>query len=162
MKSEQSISLARQNAWVKGFKLSFEEKPKETIYKGAISFKLPFLGDDLVAIQSRSDKLAKVYEKERELQLMATLSSNEPGQLKTLLESYTQISRTLNSVARVERSIVDPQVALDTVLSVRAARSELLALEKEILIAYVNLLYEQSVLGSQADINHLSASRSRL
>ncbi|HVK60810.1 MAG TPA: hypothetical protein VM432_04635 [Bdellovibrionales bacterium] len=162
LRAEQNISLGRQGSWFKGFKVAVEDKPKEVIYKASLSFKLPFLGDDLVAIQSRSERLTKVYEKARELELVRSTTKHEPGMLKTLLDSYAQINQTLKSLARVERSIVDPQVALDTVLSVRSARSELIALEKEILIAYIDLLYEQGVLQSQPDVNHLSATKTRL
>lgn len=162
MESEQRISIARQDAWLKGFDVSVEERDGEVTYKGKLKFKLPFLGDDLIASQSRSERLTKIGEKKRELQIVGSELKHRPERLKLLLDSYTQIAKTLASLAKIERTIVDPQAAIDVVLGVRAARGELMALEKEILIAYVDLLYEQAVLSQQPEINHLSTSKARI
>jgi hypothetical protein len=173
LQSEKEIALARENAWIKGLKLSvqgkgidrpgvYDSEDYQTVFKATLSFRLPFLGDDLLAIQSRPERLEKVYEKQRELNVLNSEAKGDPSNLKALIDSYTQINKTLNSLSKVERSILDPQVALDTILSVRAARTELLSLEKEIMVAYVDLLFEQSVLTDQPDVNHLSAAKARL
>jgi hypothetical protein len=162
MEAEQKISLARQNAWLKAIDMSVEERDGEVTYKGTLKFKLPFLGDDLIANNSRSERLAKIGAKKRELQVAASERRYEPERLKLLLDSYSQINKTLGSLSRVERAIVDPQAVLDVVLGIRAARSELLALEKEILFAYVDLLYEQSILIQQPDVNHLTPNKARI
>lgn len=162
MESEQRISIARQNAWLKAISASVEERDGEVTYKGTLKFKLPFLGDDLVANQSRAERLAKIGEKKRELQATLSEAKVEPERLKLLLDSYAQISGTLSSLSKVERSIVDPQAALDVVLGIRAARAELMSLEKEILVAYVDLLYEQSILVKQPEVNHLSSNKAKI
>lgn len=162
MEAEQKISIARQSQWLKAIDMSVEERDGEVVYKGTLKFKLPFLGDDLISNNSRSERLMKIGEKKRELQVAASERRYEPERLKLLLDSYSQINKTLVSLARIERSIVDPQAALDVVLGVRAARAELMALEKEILVAYVDLLYEQSILIQQPDVNHLTPNKVKI
>ncbi|MEK7355052.1 MAG: hypothetical protein AAB250_01285, partial [Bdellovibrionota bacterium] len=162
METEQRISIARQDAWLKAIDVSVEERDGEVTYKGTLKFKLPYLGDDLVANQSRTERLAKIGEKKRELHVAASERQIEGERLKLLLDSYDQINKTLASLSKVERSIVDPQAAIDVVVGIRAARSELMSLEKEILIAYVDLLYEQSILIQQPDVNHLSSSKVKI
>ncbi|MES2966131.1 MAG: hypothetical protein V4760_19785 [Bdellovibrionota bacterium] len=162
MEAEQKISVARQDAWLKAIDMSVEERDGEVTYKGSLKFKLPFLGDDLIANNTRSERLTKIGEKKRELQLTASERRYGPERLKLLLDSYAQINKTLGSLSKVERSIVDPQAALDVVLGIRAARAELMSLEKEILVAYVDLLYEQSVLIQQPDVNHLTPNKAKI